>query len=435
MMSYQKRFWFALVLSLPMLVDMSLMPFGVMIPGYNWIALLTTTLIMAFAAYPFWRSAYAAFKHHNANMDTLVALGTAVAYFYSIFAMATGRPVYFESAAFITVFVLLGQVFEERMRNNASSAVEKLLDLQAKEATILQAGKPVKIPLDQVKVGDLILVKPGEKIAVDGIVVKGDSLVDESMVTGESMPVEKTKGEPVIGSTLNTDGTLVFEAKKVGAETLLAQIVELVKKAQTSHAPIQKLTDKISNYFVPLVMILAIVTYVVWYVFLGASAITALLYAIAVIVIACPCALGLATPTALMVGTGRSAKMGVLIKNGEVLELVDQLRTIVLDKTGTITEGKPVVTDVVGANSREVLAVAASLEATSEHPLAQAILKQAEQEQLPLSPVTDFKAQKGMGVTAKVEDQIAFIGNERLLGNAKLTRDRKSTRLNSSHAL
>ncbi len=257
MMSYQKRFWFALVLSLPMLVDMILMPFGVMIPGYNWIALLTTTLIMAFAAYPFWRSAYAAFKHHNANMDTLVALGTAVAYFYSIFAMATGRPVYFESAAFITVFVLLGQVFEERMRNNASSAVEKLLDLQAKEATILQAGKPVKIPLDQVKVGDLILVKPGEKIAVDGIVVKGDSLVDESMVTGESMPVEKTNGEPVIGATLNTDGTLVFEAKKVGAETLLAQIVELVKKAQTSHAPIQKLTDKISNYFVPLVMILA----------------------------------------------------------------------------------------------------------------------------------------------------------------------------------
>ncbi len=259
MMSYQKRFWLALVLALPMLVDMFLMPFGVMMPGYNWIALVTTTLIMAFAAYPFWRSAYAAFKHHNANMDTLVALGTAVAYFYSIFAMATGRPVYFESAAFITVFVLLGQVFEERMRNNASSAVEKLLDLQAKEATVLQAGKPVKIPLDQVKVGDLIQVKPGEKIAVDGIVVRGDSLVDESMVTGESMPVEKTKGEPVIGSTLNTDGTLVFEAKKVGAETLLSQIVELVKKAQTSHAPIQKLTDKISNYFVPLVMILAIV--------------------------------------------------------------------------------------------------------------------------------------------------------------------------------
>lgn len=427
MMSYQKRFWLALVLALPMLVDMFLMPFGVMMPGYNWIALVTTTLIMAFAAYPFWRSAYAAFKHHNANMDTLVALGTAVAYFYSIFAMATGRPVYFESAAFITVFVLLGQVFEERMRNNASSAVEKLLDLQAKEATVLQAGKPVKIPLDQVKVGDLIQVKPGEKIAVDGIVVRGDSLVDESMVTGESMPVEKTKGEPVIGSTLNTDGTLVFEAKKVGAETLLSQIVELVKKAQTSHAPIQKLTDKISNYFVPLVMILAIVTYVVWYVFLGASAITALLYAIAVIVIACPCALGLATPTALMVGTGRSAKMGVLIKNGEVLELVDQLKTIVLDKTGTITEGKPVVTDVVGEDSGLVLTVAASLEADSEHPLAQAILKQAEQEQLKLSPVTDFKAQKGMGVTAKFEDQVAFIGNERLLGDDELTTEQQQT--------
>lgn len=425
MMSYQKRFWLALVLSLPMLVDMFLMPFGVMIPSYNWIALITTTLIMAFAAYPFWRSAYAAFKHHNANMDTLVALGTAVAYFYSIFAMATGRPVYFESAAFITVFVLLGQVFEERMRNNASSAVEKLLDLQVKEATVLQAGESVKIPLDQVKVGDLILVKPGEKIAVDGIVVKGDSLVDESMVTGESMPVEKTKGAPVIGSTLNTDGTLVFEAKKVGAETLLSQIVELVKKAQTSHAPIQNLTDKISNYFVPLVMILAIVTYVVWYVSLGASAITALLYAIAVIVIACPCALGLATPTALMVGTGRSAKMGVLIKNGEVLELVDQLKTIVLDKTGTITEGKPVVTDVVGEDSGQVLTVAASLEADSEHPLAQAILNQAKQEQLKLSPVTDFKAQKGMGVTAKFEDQVAFIGNERLLGDDELTTEQQ----------
>ena len=425
MMSYQKRFWLALVLSLPMLVDMFLMPFGVMIPSYNWIALITTTLIMAFAAYPFWRSAYAAFKHHNANMDTLVALGTAVAYFYSIFAMATGRPVYFESAAFITVFVLLGQVFEERMRNNASSAVEKLLDLQVKEATVLQAGESVKISLDQVKVGDLILVKPGEKIAVDGIVVKGDSLVDESMVTGESMPVEKTKGAPVIGSTLNTDGTLVFEAKKVGAETLLSQIVELVKKAQTSHAPIQNLTDKISNYFVPLVMILAIVTYVVWYVFLGASAITALLYAIAVIVIACPCALGLATPTALMVGTGRSAKMGVLIKNGEVLELVDQLKTIVLDKTGTITEGKPVITDVVGEDSGQVLTVAASLEADSEHPLAQAILNQAKQEQLKLSPVTDFKAQKGMGVTAKFEDQVAFIGNERLLGDDELTTEQQ----------
>lgn len=425
MMSYQKRFWLALVLSLPMLVDMFLMPFGVMIPSYNWIALITTTLIMAFAAYPFWRSAYAAFKHHNANMDTLVALGTAVAYFYSIFAMATGRPVYFESATFITVFVLLGQVFEERMRNNASSAVEKLLDLQVKEATVLQADKPIKIPLDQVKVGDLILVKPGEKIAVDGIVVKGDSLVDESMVTGESMPVEKTKGAPVIGSTLNTDGTLVFEAKKVGAETLLSQIVELVKKAQTSHAPIQNLTDKISNYFVPLVMILAIVTYVVWYVFLGASAITALLYAISVIVIACPCALGLATPTALMVGTGRSAKMGVLIKNGEVLELVDQLKTIVLDKTGTITEGKPVVTDVVGEDSGQVLTVAASLEADSEHPLAQAILEQAKQEQLKLSPVTDFKAQKGMGVTAKFEDQVAFIGNERLLSDDELTTEQQ----------
>lgn len=423
MMSYQQRFWLSLILSLPMLVAMIAMPFGWMMPGYNWIAFVTTTIIMTFAAFPFWRSAYAAFKHHNANMDTLVALGTAVAYFYSIFAMFTNRPVYFESAAFITVFVLLGQVFEERMRNNASSAVEKLLDLQAKSATVLRDGEFVKVPLDKIKVGDLIQVKPGEKIAVDGVITKGSSLVDESMVTGESMPVEKEVGDKVIGSTLNSNGTFVFKADKVGDDTLLAQIVELVKKAQTSHAPIQKLTDKISNYFVPLVMIIAILTYVVWYVLFGASMVQSLLYAIAVVVIACPCALGLATPTALMVGTGRSAKMGVLIKNGEVLEEVDKLKTIVFDKTGTITEGKPVVTDIVGKDEQLVLEVASSLEEGSEHPLAQAILQKAKDDSVKSKEVTDFKALKGMGVTAKYEGKEAFIGNERLLQELNASSD------------
>ncbi|MCR1901439.1 copper-translocating P-type ATPase [Ligilactobacillus apodemi] len=421
MMSYEKRFWLALVLSLPMLVAMIGMAFGWIMPGYNWIAFVATTLIMAFTALPFWQSAWAAFKHHNANMDTLVALGTAVAYFYSIFAMFTGRAVYFESAAFITVFVLLGQVFEERMRNNASSAVEKLLDLQAKDANVIRGGQVVKVPLAQIKVGDLIRVKPGEKIAVDGQITEGESLVDESMVTGESMPVEKKVGDKVIGSTLNSNGAFVFKADKVGDDTLLAQIVELVKKAQTSHAPIQKMTDKIANYFVPIVVILAILTYTVWYVFLGATMIQALLYAIAVIVIACPCALGLATPTALMVGTGRSAKMGVLIKNGEVLEEVEQLKTIVFDKTGTITAGKPVVTDILGHDQKLVLQVAASLEETSEHPLALAILKQAKETQVTTKPVKDFKALRGMGVTAEFDGQTAFIGNDRFLTDVTLS--------------
>lgn len=311
MMSYKKRFIISLVLSLPLLVDMVMMPFGLMLPAYNWIALVTTTLIMALSAYPFWRSAWASFKHHHANMDTLVAIGTAVAYFYSIFAMFTDRPVYFESAAFVTVFVLLGQVIEESMRDNASSAVEKLLDLQAKDADVVLGDKIVKVPLAKLKVGDLIRVKPGQKIAVDGVIVKGNSSIDESMVTGESMPVRKEVGDDVIGSTLNLDGTFTFKASKVGEDTLLAQIVELVKKAQNSHAPIQKLTDKISDYFVPLVMIASILTFVIWYVCLGSTPVQALLYAVAVIVIACPCALGLATPTALMVGTGRSARAGV----------------------------------------------------------------------------------------------------------------------------
>ena len=234
--------------------------------------------------------------------------------------MITGRAAYFESADFIAVFVLLGDTMEERMHNNASNALKKLLDLQVKEADVLRDGKFVQVPLSQVKKGDIIRVKPGQKIAVDGVITKGSTTVDESMVTGESMPVRKKVGDNVIGSTINGDGAIEFRATKVGDETVLAQIVEMVKKAQTSHAPIQNLTDRISGIFVPTVLIIAIITFVVWYVFLGATAVNAMLFAVAVIVIACPCALGLATPTALMVGTSRAAKMGVLIKDGQALE-------------------------------------------------------------------------------------------------------------------
>ena len=419
-----KRFWISFILSIPMLIQMFAMPFHWMMPGYNWIAFITTTIIMAISAAPYWSSAWAAFKHHSANMNTLVAVGTAVAYFYSIFAMFTGHEVYFESAAFVTVFVLLGDAMEEQMHNNASNALAKLIDLQAKDAEVERNGEFVKVPLDQVKVGDIIRVKPGEKVPVDGVIVDGSTTIDESMVTGESMPVTKKKGDDVVGSTINTNGTFNFKATKVGSDTMLSQIVDLVKKAQTSHAPIQNLTDKISNIFVPAVLIIAIITFVIWYVFLNATLVTALLFAVSVVVIACPCALGLATPTALMVGTARSAKMGVLIKNGEVLEEVSDLDTVVFDKTGTITVGKPQVTDVVG-DQNKVLTIAASLEENSEHPLATAVVKKANEDKIALAQVKNFAAIEGKGVRASYDGQTAFVGSDRLLEDISISQEMK----------
>lgn len=414
-----QRFWISFILTIPMIIQMLAMPFHWMMPGYNWIALITTTLVMLVAAVPYWTSAWVAFKNHHANMNTLVALGTGIAYFYSIFAMITGRAVYFESADFIAVFVLLGDTMEERMHNNASNALKKLLDLQVKEADVLRDGKFVQVPLSQVKKGDIIRVKPGQKIAVDGVITKGSTTVDESMVTGESMPVRKKVGDNVVGSTINGDGAIEFRATKVGDETVLAQIVEMVKKAQTSHAPIQNLTDRISGIFVPTVLIIAIITFVVWYVFLGATAVNAMLFAVSVIVIACPCALGLATPTALMVGTSRAAKMGVLIKDGQALEEINAVKIIAFDKTGTITIGKPTVTDVIGEQAK-TLQVAGSLEASSEHPLAKAIVEKAQQEKIKLLQVTDFKAVEGQGVTAKLDGQPAFVGSLKLAKNEQL---------------
>ena len=419
-----KRFWISFILSIPMLIQMFAMPFHWMMPGYNWIAFITTTIIMAISAAPYWSSAWAAFKHHQANMNTLVAVGTSVAYFYSIFAMFTGREVYFESAAFVTVFVLLGDAMEEKMHNNASNALAKLIDLQAKDAEVERNGEFVKVPLDQVKPGDIIRVKPGEKVPVDGVIVDGSTTINESMVTGESMPVTKKKGDDVVGSTINTNGTFNFKATKVGSDTMLSQIVDLVKKAQTSHAPIQNLTDKISNIFVPAVLIIAIITFVIWYVFLGATIVNAMLFAVSVVVIACPCALGLATPTALMVGTARSAKMGVLIKNGEVLEEVSDIDTVVFDKTGTITVGKPQVTDIIG-DENQVLTIAASLEENSEHPLATAIVKKAKLDNIALAAVKNFAAIEGKGVKANYGKQEAFVGSDKLLEDIIISQEMK----------
>ena len=413
-LSLLQRFWITSIFTVPLVILMIGMLTGTIShPVMHWGTFLATTPIMLVAGGPYIQSAWASFKKHNANMDTLVALGTLVAYLYSLVALFAGLPVYFESAGFILFFVLLGAVFEEKMRKNTSQAVEKLLDLQAKTAEVLREDSYVQVPLEQVKVGDLIRVRPGEKIAVDGVVVEGVSSIDESMVTGESLPVDKTVGDTVIGSTINNSGTLVFKAEKVGSETVLAQIVDFVKKAQTSRAPIQDLTDKISGIFVPAVVILAILTFWIWFVLLGASFVTSLLYGVAVLIIACPCALGLATPTALMVGTGRSAKMGVLLKNGTVLQEIQKVQTLVFDKTGTLTEGKPVVTDIIG-DETEVLGLAASLEEASQHPLAQAIVKRASEAELELHTVENFQAMHGKGVSGQIN------GKQVLLGNAKM---------------
>ena len=422
-LSLLQRFWITSIFTVPLVILMiGLSTGGISHQVMLWGTFLATTPIMLVSGVPYIRSAWASFKKHNANMDSLVALGTLVAYVYSLVALFTGLPVYFEIAGFLLFFILLGAVFEERMRKNASQAVEKLLDLQAKTAEVLRDDVYVQIPLEQVKVGDLIRVRPGEKIAVDGIVLEGETSIDESMVTGESIPVDKSAGDTVIGSTINNSGTIIFRAEKVGSETMLAQIVDFVKKAQTSRAPIQDLTDKISGIFVPAVVILGLLTFWVWFVLLGDSFVTSLLYGVAVLIIACPCALGLATPTALMVGTGRSAKMGILLKNGTVLQEIQKVQTVVFDKTGTLTEGKPVVTDVIG-DEREVLSLAASLEDVSQHPLAQAIVNRASELGISLYPVENFQALHGKGVTGIINSKQVLLGNAKLLDDLAIPHD------------
>lgn len=410
MMSIKKRFWLALMLALPMLYDMLAMFFNwPMIPNGDWVALILTTLIMLISGRAFVQSAWAAFLHHHANMDTLVAVGTMTAYLYSIYALLHHQGVFFESAAYIIVFVLLGQYLEDKMRTQASQSTTRLLQLQVKNATLIKDGQTKEVPIEDVKIGDRLLVRPGEKIATDGKVAAGHSTVNESMITGESMPIEKQAGDAVIGGTLNQTGMLEYTVEKVGKDTMLAQIVEIVKHAQSSHAPIQKLADRIADIFVPVVLMIAIAVFAVWYVFLDAELAKALTFAVSTIVIACPCALGIATPTALMVGTGRAAKLGILIKNGEVLETASHIKNVAFDKTGTITQGQPVVTDVIG-EQEQALTLVAGLESLSEHPLAGAIVKKAQDQKLTLPTVTDFKNLTGQGVTGIINGQTVFVG-------------------------
>ncbi|MBT8939190.1 copper-translocating P-type ATPase [Lactobacillus delbrueckii subsp. bulgaricus] len=403
-----RRFWLSLFLALPMLAQMLLMIWGIMLPGIKTYSLIATSLIMLIGAGPYIQSAWAALKRHQANMNSLIAIGTSVTYVYSLFAYFTGWPVYFESAAFILISVLLGDALEEKMHDRAAASLNKLLELQASEAEVKRGEDFVKLPLDQVKAGDVIKVRPGGKVPVDGRLVSGQSSVNEAMVTGESMPVAKKPGDRVIGATINGSGSFLMVAEQVGEETMLAQIVQVVKQAQNSRAPIQKLTDKVANYFVPAVLIVSILAFAIWDVFSPVGPVKAMLYAVSVIVIACPCALGLATPTALMVASGRSARMGVLIKDGEILEAAAKIKTIVFDKTGTLTVGQPQLVDQVG--DKASLSLAASLEANSEHPLAQAIVTSAKEGGQPLLPVSDFSAEEGKGVEGKVAGHLVKVG-------------------------
>lgn len=403
-----RRFWLSLFLALPMLAQMLLMIWGIMLPGIKTYSLIATSLIMLIGAGPYIQSAWAALKRHQANMNSLIAIGTSVTYVYSLFAYFTGRPVYFESAAFILISVLLGDALEEKMHDRAAASLNKLLELQASEAEVKRGEDFVKLPLDQVKAGDVIKVRPGGKVPVDGRLLSGQSSVNEAMVTGESMPVAKKPGDRVIGATINGSGSFLMVAEQVGEETMLAQIVQVVKQAQNSRAPIQKLTDKVANYFVPAVLIVSILAFAIWDVFSPVGPVKAMLYAVSVIVIACPCALGLATPTALMVASGRSARMGVLIKDGEILEAAAKIKTIVFDKTGTLTVGHPQLVDQVG--DKASLSLAASLEANSEHPLAQAIVTSAKEGGQPLLPVSDFSVEEGKGVEGKVAGHLVKVG-------------------------
>jgi Cu+-exporting ATPase len=396
--------------------------------GKSYLLWALATPVQFWAGLRFYRGAWGALKHRTSDMNTLVAVGTSVAYFYSMIAVifpslfATGvlEPhLYFDTSAAIITLILLGRFLEARARGQTSEAIKKLIGMQPKTALVIREGEQRAIPVEEVQVGDLIQVRPGERVPVDGIVRQGYSSVDESMITGESIPVEKRVGDEVIGATINKTGSLEIEATKVGKDTTLAHIVRMVEEAQGSKAPIQRLADVIASYFVPAVIGIAIVTFVVWYLVGPAPALTfAFLNFVAVLIIACPCALGLATPTAIMVGMGKGAEHGILIRNGAVLERAHQTNTVLLDKTGTLTRGEPAVTDVVAAqfsSPEEVLRLAASAEQSSEHQLGEAVVKATLEKKLELSPSSDFNAIPGQGVEASVEGEKLFLGNLRLM--------------------
>ena len=430
----RNRFIFAATLSIPIVVMMLTPAFK----GMEFLLWALATPVQFWAGWRFYKGAWGALKHRTTDMNTLIAVGTSAAYIYSViavlfpavFTIGNVPPhIYFDTSASIITLILLGRYLEARAKGQTSEAIKKLIGLQPKTAIVIRDGQEIQIPIEDVLVGDLVLVKPGERVPVDGILREGYSSLDESMITGESIPVEKKAGDEVIGATINKTGSFRFEATKIGKDTTLARIVRLVEEAQGSKAPVQRLADVIASYFVPTVIVIAIVTFLVWF-FLGPNqiqgqAVSPLTYAflnfVAVLVIACPCALGLATPTAIIVGTGKGAEHGILIRSAETLERAHKINAVLLDKTGTLTQGKPEVTDIVataGYTEAEILRLAASAEKNSEHSLAEAIVKTASGKNLELLPTSDFNAMPGLGV------EVTTDGKKLIIGNLKLIKER-----------
>ena len=448
LVSMTRRFWASVALTIPVLV----MGMSDLIPGQplehfltmramGWMELALATPVVLWGGWPFFERGWASVVNRSLNMFTLIALGTGTAFLYSVIAVlfpqlfpATFRgmggvlPVYFEAAAMITTLVLLGQVLELRARSRTSAAIRSLLQLSPKSARLVRAdGTELDVPLEHIRIGDFLRVRPGEKVPVDGVVTDGESSVDESLMTGEPIPVEKSPGARVVGGTINGTGTLVMRAERVGGETLLAQIVRMVSEAQRSRAPVQKLADRVAAYFVPAVVLIAVLTFVVWALVGPQPRMAhALLNAVAVLIIACPCALGLATPMAIMVGTGRGATAGILVKNAEALETLEKVDTVVVDKTGTLTEGRPRVVTVLAAPGFEepaVLRIAATLERASEHPLAAAILARAKERGIGPDASSEFQSRTGKGVLAKIGARTAALGNRALFAELKIPLD------------
>ncbi|KKR44011.1 MAG: Copper-translocating P-type ATPase [Candidatus Moranbacteria bacterium GW2011_GWC1_45_18] len=422
--NWQAFLWSA-IFSMPLVLEMAYqIRAGKNMLGVDlvmWSHLVLATIVVFWFGRRFHRMAFLQVKKFQANMDTLISLGTLAAYFFSLWAIFNGREGYLESAALIITFILLGKYFEAKSTGQAGEAMRKLLELGVKKARLLFDGKEKEVNIFEIKVGDTIAVRPGEKIPLDGVVVEGESEVDESMLTGEALPIEKKKYSSVFGATLNQDGILKIKVTQIGENTVLAQIIKTVEEAQGSKAPIQKLADKISGFFVPVVIILAVLTFIAWLLAVGDST-EAIINAVAVLVIACPCALGLATPAAIMVGTGRGARSGILFKNGESFERVKDISTVVFDKTGTLTKGKPEVEKIVANpahdfSEEKILKIAASLAKNSEHPLSRAINEYTKEKKIELAEVIDFKEERGRGIRGKCREHNTklFLGNTKFL--------------------
>src|SRR6058998_1749782 len=436
-----RKFWIALVLTIPVLI----IAMGHAIPGLHidliipkqigkWIEFALTTPVVLWAGGFFFTRAWQSIVNRSLNMFTLIAVGVGAAYFYSavaviapgIFPTSFQRhgevDLYFEAAAVITTLILLGQLIEAKARSRTGQAIKVLLGLAAKTAHRVRDGQEEEIQVDEIQKGDVLRVRPGEKVPIDGVIIDGRSNIDESMITGEPMPVSKHAGEKVIGATVNQTGSFLMRAERIGSETVLAQIVQMVAEAQRSRAPIQKLVDTVAGYFVPAVIGVAIITFVIWSIVGPAPAMAyALVNAVSVLIIACPCALGLATPMSIMVGVGRAAQVGVLVKNAQAIEVTEKVTHLVTDKTGTLTAGKPEVVSQIGANNvseRDLLRIAASVESQSEHPLARAIVESAKKEKIELRSITDFQSTTGGGVSGNLGGKTIFIGKEKFLADS-----------------